>query len=71
MEADGLIQRKPRWGQHHRQETNSYDFSGLIAAATPYAEEAIQEREQRKTANAARRVRRGRKLELVKPGGKS
>jgi DNA-binding MarR family transcriptional regulator len=65
LEEVGLIQRTARWGKHGRQETNFYDFSGLIAAATPYAKEAIQEREQRKTEDAARRRRRGRKLELV------
>ena len=74
LEAVGLIQRRARWGKYGRQETNFYDFTGLIAAATPYANEAIQEREQRKTEDAARRRRRGRNLVLLPGpilGGKS
>lgn len=66
LESLGLIQRRSRFGKHGRQETNFYDFTGLITAATPYAKEAINEREQRKTEDAARRRRRGRKLELLK-----
>jgi cytochrome b len=65
LEGVGLIQRRFRWGKYGGQETNFYDFTGLIAAATPFANEVIQEREQRKTEDAARRKRRGRKLELV------
>lgn len=66
LEETKLIQRVSRFGPDGRQETNFYDFSGLIEAATPFAKEAIRAREQRKAEDSARRRRRSR-LKLV-PG---
>lgn len=64
MERDGLIKRVPRFhGKHGGQRTNYYDFTGLIKGATPYAKEAIQEREARKKADQDRRTRK--RLRLV------
>jgi DNA-binding transcriptional regulator YhcF (GntR family) len=66
LEHDGLIRRKPRYGKDGSQQTNHYDFSGLINAATPLAQEAIEVREQRKKEDSARRTRRRRTLTLVR-----
>jgi DNA-binding Lrp family transcriptional regulator len=60
MERDGLINRIKRYNPKTRgQQTNAYDFAGLIRSATPYAEEAIQEREEKKNEAVARRRRKG------------
>jgi DNA-binding transcriptional regulator YhcF (GntR family) len=65
MERDGLIKRVARFsGKHKGQKTNAYDFSGLIESAKPYAEEAIQEQQARRKADAERRTRK--KLRLVR-----
>jgi len=67
MEAHGLIRRQQRYGaKGGGQQSNRYHFDGLIKAATPFAEELIEERKQRKAEDAARRTRRGPK----KPIGK-
>ena len=59
MERDGLIEReyrfKPKKGG---QDTNAYHFTGLIKSATPFAEEALQIREQRKSEDTYRRHRK-------------
>jgi len=69
MERDGLIFRRPR---HHavsgRQETNEYIFDGLIREATPFAREALQEKQRRKAEAAARLSRK--RPQLVTPKGK-
>ena len=59
MEIAGFIKRikrsNPKTGG---QQTNAYDFSGLINAVTPYAHEAIQDREEKKREAEARRKRK-------------
>jgi hypothetical protein len=63
MEAGGLIERVYRFsGKHKGQQTNAYDFAGLIKEATPYAVEALKAREKRRKADAARRTRKGLRL---------
>lgn len=65
MEKDGLIERIKRYNPKTRgQQTNAYDFAGLIRLVTPYAEEAIRDREERKKEAEARR-RRKRVLRVV------
>ena len=65
MEAGGLIRRVARFsGKHKGQQTNAYDFTGLIKEATPYAKEALKARESRRKADAARRTRK--RLRLVR-----
>jgi hypothetical protein len=67
MEKAGLIQRQPRFGKDSRQESNEYHFDGLIKEATPYAEEALAQQEQRRKEAAARRTRKRPQLKVVKP----
>jgi len=63
MEKDGLIKRVYRFsGKHKGQRANGYDVTGLIKEATPYAEEALIEREKRRKEDAARRTRKGLRL---------
>lgn len=57
MEKAGLIKRLVRRSPNQGQQTNAYDFSGLITKATPLAERAIAEREEGKL-NRRRRVAR-------------
>jgi hypothetical protein len=60
MERDGLIRRVARYdAASRRQENNAYVFDGLIKEATPYAAEALAEKERRR-AKAAARIRRKR-----------
>lgn len=69
MERDGLIHRVARYHPvSGRQENNAYLFDGLIKEATPFAIEAMQEKERRK-ADAAARLSRKRP-QLVTPKGK-
>jgi len=67
MEKDGLISRQTRFHPKYGQQTNSYHFVGLIKAATPLAEEAIEAREQQKTESATRRTRK-RPVKIHKTG---
>lgn len=68
MEKDGFISRQSRFNSGtRRQETNFYHFDGLITAATPYAEEALQAKEERKAEQKAARTRKKPKFKLVKP----
>lgn len=53
-----LIRREERRHTKHGSVTNLYDLSGLIAAATPYAEEKVREIE---AATEAKRKRIARK----------
>jgi hypothetical protein len=53
--------RKTRYGS----DTNLYGFEGLIAAATPYALEKIQQRAQRQQAEQDRVARKKPKLPVV------
>jgi DNA-binding Lrp family transcriptional regulator len=59
MEAAKLIGRVKRFDSRYGgQQTNAYDFTGLIREATPYAEEAVRDREARKKASEERRTRK-------------
>ncbi len=59
MEADGLIKRVVRRSSLGGQKTNAYDFAGLIAEVTPYAEEAIKAKEEAQEEKRARLTRKG------------
>jgi hypothetical protein len=48
MEADGLLKREPRAAVGKGSQTNRYNLEGLIAAATPLAQEALEERAAKK-----------------------
>ena len=66
MEAAGFIKREQRRTESKSNKTNRYHFDGLVEAATPYAEEALQERARRRKEDAARIARRGRaRLQIV------
>ena len=60
MESGSLIRREERRTASNTSKTNLYHFDGLVEAATPYAEEALQEREQRRKEDSERITRRGR-----------
>lgn len=71
MERDGIIRREYRFNaKKGGQEANAYHFTGLIKAATPFAKEALQTREQRKSEDAYRRKRKKPML-VVNNTGKS
>jgi hypothetical protein len=71
MERDGIIRREYRFNaKKGGQEANAYHFTGLIKAATPFAKEALQTREQRKSEDANRRKRKKPML-VVNNTGKS
>jgi DNA-binding transcriptional regulator YhcF (GntR family) len=72
------IEEMERWGYIRRiyrktgvgdNDTNEYDLTGLITAATPFAEEKIAERERRQKEQADRLTRK-KPLAIVK-GGKA
>lgn len=65
MEKAQLIERNTRYYTRGGQRSNAYTFKGLIARCTPFAEEAIAERERRKTKERAR-IRRKQPLTVVK-----
>lgn len=66
MEKDGLIQRVKRYDPKHRgQSSNFYEFTTLIKAATPFALEAIETREERRAEDVARQSRKKPKPKLV------
>lgn len=68
LETAKLIRREQRRISKVGSKTNVYHLDGLIAAATPYAIEKVQEREVETAARAARAIRKGKaKLRLVKP----
>jgi hypothetical protein len=68
LEAAQLIRRQERRSVGNVSQTNVYHLDGLIAAATPYALEKIQEREAKAAEKAARAARKGKpKLTVVKP----
>jgi DNA-binding transcriptional regulator YhcF (GntR family) len=50
MEQAGLVERIARKGEDHRQQTNRYSFDGLIKRAAPYADQLLEERDERKKA---------------------
>lgn len=60
LERDGLVKRVARFsGKHKGQQTNAYDFSGLIEGATPYAVDSVTAKKEKRKADAARRTRKG------------
>lgn len=66
MEAIGFIRRQSRYDpKYGGQQTNLYNFDGLIREATPYAKEFIAMREQQRNANADRQSRKKPKPTLV------
>lgn len=66
MESGGLIKREERRAASNTSKTNLYHFDGLVKAATPYAEEALQERERRRKEDSEKITRRGRpRLRIV------
>ena len=69
MERGGLIRREERRTASNTSKTNLYHFDGLVQAATPYAEEALEERERRRKEDIERIIRRGRpRLRVVSKG---
>lgn len=58
LENTGFIKRIPRRKSDKSNETNQYDFKGLITLATPYAKEALAEQIQAQTAKKARLARK-------------
>ncbi len=66
LEAGKLIKRIIRPVEKDRNKTNQYDFSGLIKAATPYAQEEVQARETNREERASRIKRKGKpRLKVV------
>lgn len=65
MEGWKFIKRVQRRVAHDRNQTNIYDFSGLIEALQPFALEEIQAKEANRAAKASRVSRK--KPELKKP----
>lgn len=64
----GLIEREERRHTPYGSQTNKYGFKGLIAKATPFAEEKIAELEERQKAKAERLSWKKPKLTVL-PGG--
>lgn len=58
LEADGLVRRERRTDPGRGQLSNAYDLSGLIAKATPFANELLEERKRRQEGDAERRMRK-------------
>lgn len=71
MESDGLIARRARFDPKYGQQANEYLFTGLIEAATPFAQEEIARREARKADSVERRRRKRPRLEVVGDQGDS
>lgn len=70
LEAAKFIKRKYRYDPVTRaQQPNFYDFSGLIAAAQPYAEEERERRKAYESEQVSRGNRKKPKLRLVKSDG--
>ena len=70
MEAARFIRREARFdNKFGGQESNIYHFDGLIDAATPFAEEAIDLRNQQKQAQAKRRSRKKRPTLVLRKSG--
>jgi DNA-binding MarR family transcriptional regulator len=60
LEKGGLIKRETRKGGRGGNLSNRYHFDGLITAATPFAQEAINERNRRQKEDAERLRRKGK-----------
>jgi DNA-binding Lrp family transcriptional regulator len=65
MEDAKFIRRIQRRVDNNRNQTNQYDFSGLIEAAKPYAMEEIQAKEENRIAHAERISRKKPILKVV------
>jgi len=68
MEKRGLIRRKKRSDKRQGQQTNCYDLGGLIRAALPLANEALETRKKRRRDEAERRTRKKPRFKLVPKG---
>lgn len=67
MEAGGLIRREERRINKTGSKTNIYHLDGLIKEATPFAQEALEDRELAKKARTAKASKKGKpKLRVVK-----
>jgi hypothetical protein len=66
MENAKFIKRVPRTSSTKGSNPNLYDFSGLIAAAQPFALEELQDIEQREKASAEKLARKRPRLAVVK-----
>lgn len=71
MERDGLMKRIPRRSAAKGQLSNIYDFSGLITAVTPFANEAVERKTaiQTEAKTRAKRKRPSKQKFQVLPGG--
>lgn len=65
MEKCGFITRVQRRVDNDRNQTNIYDFAGLIAALQPFAREEIQAKEANQAAKASRVARKKPVLKVV------
>jgi hypothetical protein len=65
MEAWKFITRIQRRVENDRNQTNIYDFSGLITALQPFAQEEIQVKEANRIAKASRVSRKKPVLKVV------
>ena len=71
LEAAGFIRRERRFNAKlGGQEANAYHFDGLIDEATPFAQEVIDTREERRKQDTARRKRKKPKVVEMKPRGR-
>jgi len=66
MEKAKFIGRLARRGSTSGSSPNQYDFSGLIEAARPFAQEELQEIEQRKKSAIEKLARKKPRLAVVK-----
>lgn len=69
MEKRGLIRRAHRFHPSGGQQSNFYDFSGLIKALVPLAKEAIAAKEERRKQRGAQRTRKGVSPTIARIGG--
>ena len=69
--AAKLITRTERVGSRGGNLTNLYDFSGLITACKPFADEKVAQIAQRKAERAARLTRKKPLPLSVVAGGKA
>ena len=70
LEKAGFLRREYVPDELKGNKPNNYHFDGLIAEATPFAEEKIEEIEAKRAADTARRRRKRPALKSIK-GGKS
>lgn len=66
LEDADLIQRVERRDGPYGSQTNLYKLDGLIAAATPFAEEKLEEIKHKRQLRDERLARKKPKLKLVK-----